>query len=114
MAHLIEQKVRDFADLLSSAPITAVPFNLDASHSSWDGAWTICAELDVAGAGPGVGGACASAVDIINPLTAAKITSVLLMTNLLSSPPLSGNQRMRDVGVATLIKSLSYWNQKRP
>jgi hypothetical protein len=70
----------------SSEPITAVPFNFDASHWSLACAGTTCEELDavggLAGAGLDVGGACANAVDIINPLT-AKTTSVLFMSNLL-------------------------------
>jgi hypothetical protein len=75
----------------SSEPITAVPFNLDASHSSADWAGTACEVLDAVGAGAAgagleVGGACASAVDIIKPLTVAR-TSVLLMSYLLGCKP---------------------------
>src|SRR5579864_6700042 len=76
----------------SSEPITAVPFNLDVSHSSAAWAGTACEVLDAAGAAGAagaaleVGGACASAVDI-NALTAARTTSVLLMSYLLAYKP---------------------------
>jgi hypothetical protein len=52
-----------------------------------------CEEFDAAGAAGAVievGGAYASAVDIINPLTAARTTSVLLMSYLLGCKPPGG------------------------
>src|SRR4029077_8459404 len=94
----------------SSEPSTVVPFNFEASHSSLAWELTIC-ELPgfvVAAAGGAAGGggaaaggggglsgvgAWASAVDIVNPLTAARTTSVLVMSILLvesQSEALSG------------------------
>jgi hypothetical protein len=101
----------------SSEPITAVPFNLDASSSSLECVATTCGEPDTAGAVAGPDGACASAVGIINPLTAAKInpltaaktTNVLLMTNLLTFSPVLGestHKRCRGCDIDKLFEFL--------
>src|ERR1700733_7318355 len=83
----------------SSEPSTVVPFSFEASHSSLAWELTIC-ELPgwaVAAAGDVTvlngAGAWASAVDIVNPLTAVRTTSVLVMFVLLvesQSEALSG------------------------
>src|SRR5580704_19779610 len=93
----------------SSEPITAIPFNLDASNSSLDCVVTTCGEPETAGAVAGPDGACANAADTIDPLTAAKTTSVLLTTDLrFFSRPLgeSTHRRCRGCDIDKLFELL--------